>query len=297
MYSTIYRKKGPLLVFLTPMVTFLGLYLFYPFMMNIYNSFCHIQQLGGQAQGFNAPFYSNYLTMFHDPYLHTALKNSALMLLFTIVFQVGIALGLSLLVDNISKGAQFYRTVYFLPIVISATALGLLFNLVFMDNGGMMNQLLFGQDKDAYIYWKDIDSLTYNILLFGPVMWQYVGFYFVILVTGLNNIPSDIYEAAKIDGATAWKRVKYITLPLLRNVINTCVILAITGSLKVFDLPYIMLGDGHPMNQSWLLGTYMYNQTFQMSNVDYGAAIAVLIVVLGVSISKLAHLVVKDVDY
>ncbi len=297
MNSTIYRKKGPLVVFLFPTLVFLGLYLFYPFVMNIYNSFSHIQQLGGQAQGLNEPFYQNYETMLSDPYLHTALKNSALMLVCTIVFQVGIALILAILVDNISKGAEFFRTVYFLPIVISATALGLLFNLVFMDNGGMMNQLLFGLEKNDYIYWKDIDSWTYNILLFGPVMWQYVGFYFVILVTGLNNISPDIYEAAKIDGATEGKRVWFITLPLLRNVINTCVILAITGSLKVFDLPYIMLGDGHPMNKSWLLGTYMYNQTFQMSNVDYGAAIAVLIVILGVSISKIAHAFIKDVDY
>ncbi len=297
MNNTIYKQKGPLFVFLTPMILFLLVYLLYPFLMNIYNSFTHIQQLGSSPDGFNEPFYQNYEAMLGDARLHTALKNSGLMLIFTIVFQVGIALALALLVDNITKGAQFFRTVYFLPIVISATALGLLFNLVFLDNGGMLNQLFFGTDKDSYIYWKDINSWTYNIILFGPVMWQYVGFYFVIMVTGLNNISGDIYEAARIDGADDWKRVQLITLPLLRNVINTCVILGITGSLKVFDLPYVMLGDGNPMNKSWLLGTYMYNQTFQMANVDYGAAIAVLIVVLGVSISKAANLIFKDVDY
>lgn len=284
-------------MFLTPMIVFLLVYLFYPFLMNIYNSFQSITQLAGKTQGWNEPFYSNYVDMFSDPYLQTALKNSGYMLLCTIIFQVGIALFLSLLVDNITVGTQFFRTVYFLPIVISATALGLLFNLVFMDNGGMLNQLFFGTDKNSYIYWKDTKSWTYNILLFGPVMWQYVGFYFVILVTGLNNISSDIYEAAEIDGATSLKKIWYVTLPLLRNVLNTCIILGITGSLKVFDLPYVMLGDGNPMNRSWLLGTYMYNQTFQMSNVDYGATIAVLIVVLGISISKIANIFFKDVDY
>ncbi len=292
-----YKQKGPLIVFLSPMLGFLLLYLCYPFLQNIYNSMFQIQQLGGPAGGLNEPFYLNYQMMLDDPYLHTALKNSGLMLLFTLVFQVGLALVLALLVDVVPKGAQLFRTVYFLPIVISATALGLLFNLIFMDNGGMLNQLFFGSEKESYIYWKDMDSWTYNLILFGPVMWQYVGFYFVILVTGLNNISSDIYEAARIDGASNLQRVLQITLPLLRNVINTCIILGITGSLKVFDLPYVTLGDGNPMNKSWLLGTYMYNQTFKMSNVDYGAAIAVLIVILGVVISKLANVCFKDVDY
>lgn len=284
-------------MFLTPLVVFLVLYLLLPFCLNIYNSFTHITQVGGDSDGWNDPFYSNYQFMTQDEYFHTALKNSGIMLLCTIVFQVGIALVLALLVDQVTKGAQLFRSLYFLPIVISATALGLMFNLVFKDNGGMINQLLFGDDTQSHIYWKDYTQWYYNILLFGPVMWQYVGFYFVIFATGLNNISGDIYEAARIDGASDWKRVTTITLPLLRNVMNTCLILGITGSLKVFDLPYVMMGNGHPMNQSWLLGTYMYYLTFEKSDVDYGAAIAVVIVVLGVVISKLAHTFFKDVDY
>jgi len=296
MNSTIYKNKKPLILFLVPAFSFLILYLYYPFIMNIVNSMAHISGLGTAAEGLNDPWYSNYVEMFNDPLMKTALKNSLLMLFATIFFQVGIALFLAILVDNITKGAQFFRTVYFLPIVISATALGLMFNLIFLYKGGMVNQLLMSLGTiTENIDWKDEQHFLFT--MFMPVMWQYVGFYFVILVTGLNNISMDIYEAAKIDGATGLERVRFITLPLLRNVLCTCMILAITGSLKVFDLPWVMMGAGVPMDQSWMLGTYMYNHTFLRNNVDYGSAIAIVIVVLGVVISKITNVVFKESEY
>lgn len=294
--STIYKKKTPLLFFLVPAFAFMTLFLYYPFFVNIINSFSKISGLGTAASGLNTPWYSNYLKLFQDPYIATALKNTLLMMLSTIVFQVGIALLLALLVDRIGRGAQFFRTVYFFPIVISATALGLLFNLIFLYNGGMVNQIaqkLFGITE--LIDWKDESHFFSTMLI--PVMWQYVGFYFVIIVTGLNNISSEIYEAAEIDGASGFKRTRYITLPLLRNVLCTCLILSITGALKVFDLPWVMFGNGIPMDQSWLMGTYMYNQTFIRSDVDYGSTIAVVIVVLGVVISRISNAVFKEKDY
>ncbi len=294
--SPIYKKKTPLVIFLLPALLFLIVYLYYPFVMNIINSTQSITGLGTAASGVNDPWYSNYIRMAQDPYMITAIKNSMIMLVITIVFQVGIALFLAILVDNIPKGAQFFRTVYFLPIVISATALGLMFNIIFLYNGGMLNQLLTNLGLiTEYIDWK---SETYFMFtMFLPVVCQYIGFYFVILVTGLNNISMDIYEAAKIDGADGMGRLKYITMPLLRNVICTCMILAITGSLKVFDLPWVMMGSGVPQNMSWMLGTYMYNQTFIRSDVDYGSAIAVVIVVLGVVIARIANSVFKEVEY
>lgn len=294
--STIYKRKGPLVVFLIPAFTLLVLYLYYPFFMNILNSMQSITGLGTAAEGLNEPWYLNYVRMVQDPYMWTAIKNSFLMLIITIVFQVGVALGLAILVDNIPKGAQFFRTVYFLPIVISATALGLMFNIIFLYNGGMINQMLMNLGViTENIDWKN--ETWFRFTMFAPVVWQYIGFYFVILVTGLNNISMDIYEAAKIDGADGMGRLKYITLPLLRNVLCTCLVLAITGSLKVFDLPWVMMGTGVPQNQSWMLGTYMYNHTFIRNDVDYGSAIAIVIVVLGVVIAKIANTVFKEVEY
>ena len=295
MGPTLYRRKGPLIVFLLPAFLFLILFLYYPFFQNILNSFSDITGLGAPAQGLNDPWYANYATLATDPKLRTALGNTVLLTLCTMVFQVGIALILALLVDSIRVGAQLFRTLYFFPIVISATALGLMFNLIFLYNGGMLNQLLanLGLAAEA-IDWKDPRHFLFS--MFAPVMWQYVGFYFVILVTGLNNISQNLYEAAALDGCTGWKRVRYVTLPLLRNVLCTCLVLAVTGALKVFDLPWVMFGAGMPQDQGWLTGTYMYDQTFNRGNVDYGSAIAILIVVLGVLFSNIANRVFRPRD-
>lgn len=294
----IYKKKSPLVLFLVPAFLLLAVFLYYPFIQNIINTVMKIGGLGRAPDGINVPWYENYRALFADRDLKTAMVNTLWLMLCTLVFQVGIALILALLVDAIPKGTQVFRTVYFFPIVISATALGLMFNLVFLYNGGMINQLLLkagalesrllpnGKLKVTWLDWKDRGHFLTTMFL--PVIWQYVGFYFVILVTGLNNISPDLFEAAALDGASGWKRTRYITLPLLRNVLCTCLTLAITGSLKVFDLPWVMFGSGMPENQGWLLGTYMYDQTFKRMNVDYGSTIATLIVLLGVVMSGIA---------
>lgn len=227
--------------------------------------------------------------------MHTALINTLIMMLVTIVFQVGIAIILAIMVDNIGRGSKFFRTVYFFPIVISATALGLLFNLIFLYNKGMMNQLMEKMGHTDLIDWKAKGIALITMMV--PVMWQYVGFYFVILITGLNNISVDLYEVASIDGATRWQRIRYITIPLMRNVICTCVVLAVTGALKVFDLPWVMFPKGMPQGTTFLTGTYMYYQTMEAMNVDYGSAIAVVIVALGIITSKVVNTIFKEVDY
>lgn len=217
------------------------------------------------------------------------------MTVVTIVGQVGIALILALLVDNIKAGAKFFRTVYFFPIVISATALGLMFNLIFLYDKGMLNQLLEAMGKTTLTDWKGEGLALVTMML--PVMWQYVGFYFVILITGLNNISEELYESASIDGATRFQRVRYISLPLLHNVICTCVVLAVTGALKVFDLPWTMFPKGMPMKTTFLTGTYMYYQTIEAKNVDYGSTLAIMLVILGIITSKIVNAIFKEKDY
>lgn len=282
-------------MFLIPAFIFMVVFLYYPFVKNILNSFQNISSLGAASKGWNEPWYTNYVKMFNDPNMRTAILNTVIMMLVTIVGQVGIAVVLALMVDNIKKGGKFFRTVFFFPIVISATALGLMFNLIFLYDKGMVNQLLEMLGKGTLTDWKDTAHALIIMLL--PVMWQYVGFYFVILITGLNNIPEELYESASIDGATRWQRIRYITLPMLRNVICTCVVLAVTGALKVFDLPWVMFPKGMPLGKTWLTGTYMYYQAFNTKNVDYSSAIAVVIVVLGIVTSKIVNKVFKEADY
>ena len=293
--ANIYKNRKPVIFFLMPALVMMWLFLYYPFLQNILNSFMKIKSLGAAAKGFNEPFYKNYVKLVQDPAIRTSLKNTCIMIVVTLVFQVGIAIVLALMVDNIRRGAKFFRIVYFFPIVVSATALGLLFNLIFLYDKGMLNQLLeFLGYRGDLIDWKAGGRALVTMMI--PVTWQYVGFYFVILVTGLNNISEELYESAAIDGATKLQRVRYISLPLLHNVICTCAVLGVTGALKVFDLPWVMFPNGMPVGKTWLTGTYMYYNTMQSPDVDYSSAIALVIVVLGVLLSKVVNAVFKEKD-
>lgn len=294
MDASIYKNKKLIWVFLLPAFLFMLVYLYYPFVQNIFNSFMKIKYMGTAGGDWNSPWFANYVKLLKDAKMRIALKNTVITIVATIIGQVGIALLLSLLVSNIKAGAGFFRTVYFFPIVISATALGLLFNLVFLYDKGMINQLLqltgyLDRESNQLIDWKSKHAM-FTMLM--PVIWQYVGFYFVILLTGLSGIPSELYEAATIDGGSKWQQVRYISLPLLRNSIGTCVILAVTGALKVFDLPWTMFVNG--MSNTWLTGTYMYSKVY--SDVDYASAIAVVIVIIGVILSALVNRIFRQND-
>ncbi len=295
MGASIYRNKKPVIVFLVPAFLFMIVYLYYPFLQNILNSFREIRQLGSAGEGWLDPWYSNYVALFQDEIVLTSLKNTLIMMLVTLVGQVGMAIVLAIMVDNVRYGKHFFKTVYFFPIVISATALGLLFNLIFLYDKGMLNQILEKTGKTGLTDWKAEGIALITMML--PVMWQYVGFYFVILITGLNNIDEELYEAAKIDGASTIQKVRYISLPLLYNVICTCSVLAVTGALKVFDLPWTMFPKGMPLKSTFLTGTYMYYQTMEAKNVDYGSTLAVMIVVLGILLSKAVNVIFREKDY
>ena len=214
-----------------------------------------------------------------------ALKNTGIMIIATIVGEVGLAIVLSLLVSNIKKGAGFFRVVYFFPIVISATALGLLFNLVFLYDKGMINQLLqligvLDAGKNELIDWKATHPM-FTMLV--PVIWQYVGFYFIILLTGLSGIPEDLYEAAEIDGASKWQVYQKITLPLIKPTIIYITITSIIGGMQLFDVPATMSdGTGEPDKAILTTAMYLYNQGFKNHNYGYSAAISVgLFVIIG----------------
>ena len=291
MDARIYKNKKIIIFFLIPAFIFMLVFLYYPFVRNIINRFQHIKYMGTASGEWNNPVFKNYINIFKDPKMLLALKNTGIMIVATIVGEVGIALILALLVSNIKKGSGFFRVVYFFPIVVSATALGLLFNLIFLYDKGMINQFLqfigvLDASKNQLIDWKASHSIMTMLI---PVVWQYVGFYFVILLTGLSGIPMDLYEAAAIDGASKLQRVRYITIPLLRNSICTCVVLAVTGALKVFDLPWTMFPGG--MADTWLTGTYMYSNVY--SDVDYASAIGVVIVLIGVVLSFVVNRLFK----
>lgn len=311
----IYKKKWPAFFFLFPAFFFMAAFLYYPFAKNIYNAFFDTGTLGtprGNYIGFDnfkrmwfefqnklsewfsfIPKSDSDLIRTGANGMGTAFFNTVLIMILTIFVQVGFALVLSLMVDSVSRGAQIFRTVYFFPIVISATALGLIFNFVFNFDYGMLNRIIEGMGMEPVVW--SVDRWFFTMAM--PVLWQYVGYYFVIIATGINNISDDVNEAAAIDGATGLKRIRYITLPLIYNTLMTCLTLAITGALKVFDLPWTMFPQGVPSGKSYLTGTYMYDVTFGMAKSGYGAAIGVFIVLFGMILALTTKRIFKEKDY
>lgn len=287
----LYRKKWPLIIFLVPSLIFLVIFLYIPFLNNIKNSLYDMTTpvlLQGQSWKFIG--LDNYKKMLTDPDLRIAIFNSLKMMALTVIFQVGIAFVLAVMVSQTKRMQQFFRTVYFFPVVISATAIGLIFKLFYNYNGGMLNQLLELVGKSS-VNWLS-PALAF-IMVSIPTIWSYVGFYFVIILTGLSDIPEDIYEVASIDGCSKFKQVFYITFPMLRGVLCTCIVLAVTGALKVFDLPWVLVPNGAPQGLTHFLGTYMYQSTFGINNYDYGSALAVLIVILGIAVSRGINIIIK----
>ncbi|MDR1565232.1 MAG: sugar ABC transporter permease [Oscillospiraceae bacterium] len=309
--SMLYKKKRPLVLFLIPATLLMIIFLYYPFLSNFFNAFrTYGSGITAQATGWQDPwfsafwspsyssegFYSGQIPLLQDPAFLAALKNTGILVLAAVFLQVGLSLVLSLLVDNVRHGASVYRTIYFFPIVISATALGLFFQLLFKDYGPIQHYLTNVPEGNALF----TDEKHYLLPLLISVVWQYVGFYFVIIATGLNNISADLYEAASIDGASNWQVVWYLKIPLLRNTINSCILLAATGALKVYDMPNALfpaITSNTPWR--WTLGTLMYERAYtpRINAVSTGAAIAVVIVVLGILLSGFINLVCRDKDY
>lgn len=281
----LYRDRRPLLLFLAPALLLMMAMLYYPFAQNIINSLFEIKGMAGTPQAFIG--LKNYLSMPLDGAMLIALRNSLKIMALAAVFQVGLALVLALMVDAVTSGQQFFRVVYFFPIVISSTAIGLMFNLFYSFKGGMLNQILAVFGAEPVLWMSDQTAFT---MVAVPIIWQYVGFYFVILLTALNSVSEDVYESAAIDGATGLRKSLYITLPMIRGALITCATLSVTGAIKVFDLPAVIANNGAPKGLTYFLGTYMHNQTFVAGDIDYGSAIAVVIVALGVCVSQLVNL-------
>ncbi|MCR2807428.1 carbohydrate ABC transporter permease [Paenibacillus soyae] len=272
-----------IVMFLLPAAAFLSIFLYYPFFKSMYLSFF-------RTKGFTTKTWvglDNYVRMFSDDLLGAATLNTLELMAYVIIFQVGLALLLAILVDNITWGKGFFRMVFFFPVVISGTAIALLFVLFYNFQFGLLNTLLqdMGFDK---VNWLSENMALKAVAI--PTVWHYVGFYFVLFLTAMSKIPSDFYEAAKLEGITGIKKTFLLTIPLIMSDIKVVITLAITGTLKVFEFIFVLTRG---QNDTEVLGTYMYKKALVDQNFGYGSTIAIYIVVFGVLLSLLANRLLK----
>ncbi|CDQ38507.1 MULTISPECIES: carbohydrate ABC transporter permease [Virgibacillus] len=275
-------------LFLAPAFLISAVFLYYPFFENIVQSFYNTDGF------FNSEFigWDNYKRLFEDEIAIGATLNSLELMLYVAIFQVGIALVLAVMVDSIKHGVRFFRTTFFFPIVISGAAIGLLFTLIYNHRNGLLNEILVNLGFER-IVWLTEQSSLYMVAI--PTIWSYVGFYFLIILTAIEKIPDDFYEAAKLEGITGFQRMTKLTIPLIVSDLKTCLVLAITGALKIFELVYIITRGG-PARSSEVLGTYMYQKAFDDGAIGYGATLAVLMVVIGLSLAFLTNTFLSNKD-
>ena len=201
--------------------------------------------------------------------------NSFILAAGSLFIQIPIALFLAILLANGIKGEGFYRTVFFLPVVISSMVIGQLWCKIF-NSEGLLNAILGALGMVNDTAWL-VNPKTAYMTTVIPAIWQSIGYHMVILYAGVKNISPEYYEAAKLDGATGFKAATKITIPLLMPTIKVCATFALVGSLRVFDLVCVMTGGG-PNHVSEVPATLMYDNLFVKCRNGYGSAQAFFIV-------------------
>jgi len=221
----------------------------------------------------------NYTKMLtRDPLFWGAFSHSAVYLVINLLFQLGLGLLLANLLLSLTRGREVFKTLYFLPTIISTVAIAFLFRKAYaIEPAGMINVLLqaVGLGGLAHAWLSDTNTALVAVSI--PEGWRFMGLYMVILYAALIAVPKEIEEAARMDGASEWQVFTRIRFPLIRPVWVTTMIMAATYSLRGFDIPYL-LTNGGPGHATELLTTYMYKLGFQTTQFGYASAIAVFIV-------------------
>lgn len=219
--------------------------------------------------------------MFHDKLFLIALKNTFLVLLFSVIFLIVGSFMAALLMNKNFHGNAFFKMVIFAPYVIAPIIIGIIWGYILNPNYGLVNSVLhkIGLDMLA-IEW--IGGTKWSPLSLAIVFtWQVLGFHGTIFLSGIKAIPGDIYEACDIDGANLLQRLFYVTIPMLKETFIINIVLVVTGVFKIYELVYQMTGGG-PTHQSELLTSYMYFTVFTSRRYGYGMAIAVAILLLSI---------------
>lgn len=231
----------------------------------------------------------NYINIFKDPEFQKSLWNNIQIMLISVLGQIPLGIMLAyLLYRKWVKGVKFFEMMIFMPITISSVVVALLWNRIFSPVGiytALVRSLTHNPDYVVKIF-ENRNLAMVPILV--VLLWQHTSLYMVIFLANLQRIPESVFEAATIDGAKESTIIAKIVLPALANVIFTCSVLAISGSLKSFDLVFAMTGGG-PVDYTSVMALYLYKQTFTFSNYGYGSAVSIIIVVLSVGLISLAR--------
>jgi raffinose/stachyose/melibiose transport system permease protein len=276
-------------LYLLPAIALIGLFVYYPLIANVSFGFFRFSAAGSDMEFVGL---DNYLRLFRDPIIATALGNNIFYAVVSIVLQVAGGLVVAAWLTHLlgRRMGGFLRSVYFLPAVISMTVIALLFTFIYDARNGLLNSVLglFGLEGHAWLG----DATTAMGSVIAVSQWQSIGYVVMLYVVSLQQIPAELYEAASLDGGGRIRQFFAITVPQSREMIFVAMILTVSGAFTVFNEPYIMTGGG-PGNSTQVLATYMYNQGFFQGQMGYASSIASLIFVITLIVSIIQMVVLR----
>ena len=240
---------------------------------------------------------SNYKELFTSDSIGfmKALGNSLLLAVLSVFLQLPLALALALVLGKKIKGERAFLSVYFMPVLISTVVIGQLWVKIYNPDYGVLNVALraVGLSNLTHIWLGE--KATALGAVFVPILWQYVGYHMLLLYAGVKSVPPELREAAMLDGATDGQVNRYIVLPYIKPILKISVIFAVTGSLKSFDLIYV-LTNGGPLHATEVPSTLMISMLFLRNRYGMGSTIAVLLIVLCFAFALLINFVFREED-
>jgi len=225
----------------------------------------------------------NYTRMVQDATYHKALFNTFYFAAFTIPLTFVTALGLALLLNHKLRGVAFFRTVAFFPYITSIVAIAVVWNMLFSPQYGPVNQFLTFVGVDNTPGWTTSATWAMPAIILVSV-WRDMGYYMVLFLAGLQTVPSELHEAARMDGAGAWQRFWNVTLPCLRPTTFLVIVLLTIHSLKIFDLILVMT-DGGPGQATLVLSQMIYTKGFVENQFGYASSVAVSLFFVSISVT------------
>lgn len=270
-----------------PAVILTLMFTIWPTVQALYLSFTNATSLG-----LNNKFVwlDNYIYMFHDKSFIQALINTAKLMAVVPVITIFCSLVLAFVLNQCKlKERVLYRTIFYFPNIVSLTVVGIIWSFVFHPNVGIINKILGAVGLESLQRSWLGDSKTALWCIAFTLLWQAAGYYMVMHIAAMDGISPEIYESATLDGASAWRKLISITMPLMKDIIGITFVLALSGTINLsFVLSQVMTGGG-PNGASSVLLQYMYTQGFVNGNFGYAMAITVFTLAISVALSMLSR--------
>lgn len=279
-------------VFVTPFALLFGIFWLGPIVTSMFYS---LTEWTGMSQP-NFVGLNNYRMLLSDDRFLIALKNTIFYVVVynALVLPLAVILALTLHSPRIGKSSKFFRLMYFLPVTMIMAVVALVFDLVYARDIGLLDSVLrfFGYTGTTDLLYTKNTAMWAIIIL---RIWRTLGYYAMIVLAGLQSIPGELYEAARVDGASNFRSAFSITLPLLRPVLLFLVVLSSIWGFQLFDEPWILL-QGGPGDATLTIVQYLYQNTFLYNRLGYGAAVAYILAILMFGVSLLQIRLMTDRD-